>query len=95
MALNSEFKDTALAALPDGTFSFLLFPVERPEFFDAVVLNGDGRVKEIQVKQRNADSNWVWGAFKMPGGVFEEMHRQLGLDYPTATMGAWRSRGGG
>jgi tRNA (mo5U34)-methyltransferase len=73
------FPDTGLAGLPDDMFSFLLFPVERPEFFDAVVLNGNGQVIEIQVKQRNAESNWVWGAFKLPSDVFEDLHR-LWLD---------------
>src|SRR4051812_46933762 len=59
------FPDTALAALPDRELAFLLFPVERPEFFDAVVLDGNGRVQEIQVKQPRPASNWIWGAFKM------------------------------
>ncbi len=71
------FPENGLAELADDILSFLLFPVERPQFFDAVVLNGD-RVREIQVKQRSPDSNWIWGAFKMPGQVFEEL-RQLWL----------------
>jgi len=69
------FPETGLAALPDDVLSFLLFPVERPEFFDAVVLDGDDRVQEIQVKQRDAASNWIWGAFKMPGHVFGALQR--------------------
>ncbi|WP_225677701.1 nucleotidyltransferase family protein [Bradyrhizobium hereditatis] len=71
------FPEDGLAELPDDVLSFLLFPVERPEFFDAVVLDQD-RVREIQVKQPSPDSNWIWGAFKMPGDVFEEL-RQLWL----------------
>src|SRR5215213_7438173 len=35
------FPETALADLPDNVLSFLLFPVDQPEFFDAVVLDGD------------------------------------------------------
>ncbi len=31
------------------------------------VLDDDGRVAEIQVKSPQARSNWIWGAFKMPG----------------------------
>ena len=27
------------------------------------------------MKQRNAASNWIWGAFKMPGLVFEALQR--------------------
>jgi glucose-1-phosphate thymidylyltransferase len=68
------FPKRALAALPLDVLSFLLFPVERPEFFDAVVLD-DESVREIQVKQANAASNWIWGAFKMPGRAFEALQR--------------------
>jgi dTDP-glucose pyrophosphorylase len=69
------FPDAALAELPGDVLSFLLFPVERPEFFDAVVLAQDGHVREIQVKQKGAASNWIWGAFKMPGEVFAALRR--------------------
>src|SRR5918992_862435 len=59
------FPEHGLAELPDDVLSFLLFPVDDPQFFDAVVLDGD-RVTEIQVKRPGADSNWIWGSFKMP-----------------------------
>ena len=58
----------------DDCLSFLLFPVERPELFDAVVTDESGRVREIQVKQREPGSRWVWGAFRMPGAVLRELH---------------------
>lgn len=67
------FPKAALQALPDADLSFLLFPVERPEFFDAVVLDGD-RVREIQVKQPNPASRWIWGAFRMSAAGFRELH---------------------
>lgn len=54
--------------------SFLLFPVPRPELFDAVLLDADGRVREIQVKQLDAATEWVWGAFGMPGRLLHELH---------------------
>jgi glucose-1-phosphate thymidylyltransferase len=66
------FPAAALRALPGADLSFLLFPVEHPEFFDAVVLDGD-RVTEIQVKQRNASSKWIWGAFRMSARGFREL----------------------
>jgi len=69
------FPERALAELPDTDLSFLLFPVENPEFFDAVVLDEKGQVREIQVKRKDASSNWIWGAFKMPGHVLEELSR--------------------
>jgi len=68
------FPDSALRALPDHILSFLLFPVERPDLFDAVVTDGGERVIEIQVKKEEAASNWIWGAFKMPGSVLAELH---------------------
>src|SRR3982074_2986566 len=51
------FPEDALGALPGCRLSFLLFPVEHPEFFDAVVLDGE-EVREIQVKQRMAASGF-------------------------------------
>ena len=68
------FPETGFAALPDDCLSFLLFPVEHPEFFDAVVCDAEGRVSEIQVKQADAASNWIWGGFKMPGHVLHALH---------------------
>jgi glucose-1-phosphate thymidylyltransferase len=67
------FPVDGLTALPDGTLSFLCFPVEKPEFFDAVVSDDEGHVQEIQVKRKGAASNWIWGAFKMPGAVLAEL----------------------
>jgi dTDP-glucose pyrophosphorylase len=67
--------EDAFARLPDDKLAFLTFPVNRPELFDAVVSDDSGRVREIQVKCENADSNWVWGAFRMPGSVLHALHR--------------------
>jgi glucose-1-phosphate thymidylyltransferase len=66
------FPEHALEALPDCHLSFLLFPVEHPEFFDAVVMEGD-QVREIQVKQRHAASHWIWGAFRMSPSGFHDL----------------------
>jgi len=68
------FPKEGFAALPDGGLSFLLFPVEQPQFFDAVVLDDDGRVREIQVKRQDASSHWIWGAFKLSGWVLHALH---------------------
>lgn len=69
------FPDDALKSLDDETLSFLLFPVQHPERFDAVVCDDEGAVLEIQVKQPNAYSYWIWGAFKMPGHTLHALHR--------------------
>ena len=68
------FPENGFAALPDGDLSFLCFPVERPEFFDAVVMDDDDNVLEIQVKKTGATSNWIWGAFKMRGATLAALH---------------------
>jgi glucose-1-phosphate thymidylyltransferase len=67
--------EDALAQLPDDRLAFLTFPVDRPELFDAVVSDSAGRVREIQVKQRDPASHWVWGAFKLSGAILHELHR--------------------
>lgn len=68
------FPTGALRHLPDDRLAFLLFPVERPELFDAVILDGRNRVIEIQVKVPAPTSQWIWGAFKMPGRVLHDLH---------------------
>lgn len=85
--------------LPDGGLSFLLFPVERPEYFDAVVTNADGRVEEIQVKQEGARSHWVWGAFKATGAILRELHNlwtrpERRDEYIGTLVNAWLEGGG-
>lgn len=92
------FPKAALAELPNDRLSFLLFPVERPEFFDAVVLDGDA-VREIQVKRPDAGSHWIWGAFKMPGRVFEELRalwlaRNCKDEYFGTLINAYLAEGG-
>jgi glucose-1-phosphate thymidylyltransferase len=66
------FPSDALGTLPDVSLSFLLFPVDHPEFFDAVVLDGDA-VREVQVKHSRPSSHWVWGAFRMSAKGFREL----------------------
>lgn len=67
------FPEDGFEAISDFDFSFLLFPVTQPELFDAVVTNDDGSVREIQVKQKNASSDWVWGAFKLTGRILGDL----------------------
>lgn len=93
------FPDDGFGRLPDGAFSFLLFPVERPEFFDAVVTDGEGRVREIQVKQPGAESKWIWGAFKLPARTLAELHelweeRGRRDEYIGTLVNAWLAEGG-
>jgi len=93
------FPENGLAALGNDTLEFLLFPVEQPELFDAVVTDDTGRVLEIQVKQPGAASSWIWGAFKMPGHLFHELHalwleRDRRDEYLGTLVNEWLARGG-
>jgi dTDP-glucose pyrophosphorylase len=85
--------------LPDGQFSFLLFPVTRPELFDAVVTDHKGAIQEIQVKTRNPASDWIWGAFKLTGKHFAQLHelwleRGRSDEYLGTLVNAYISQGG-
>ena len=68
------FPEDGFCALRDDRLSFLVFPVDQPEFFDAVVADQEGRVQRIEVKNTIPSSTWVWGAFKMPGYVLHHLH---------------------
>ena len=67
--------EDGLAVLPEDKLAFLTFPVARPEFFDAVATDRDGRVREIQVKIPGPSTRWIWGAFRLPGSVLHALHR--------------------
>lgn len=85
--------------LPDDRLSFLLFPVDDPSAFDAVVTDGEGHVLEVQVKAPDARSQWIWGAFKMPARVLRDLHglwvRREGRDeYIGTLVNAFIAEGG-
>jgi glucose-1-phosphate thymidylyltransferase len=93
------FPEDAMKALPGDTLSFLLFPVQRPELFDAVLLDEEGRVRQIEVKKVSPSSHWVWGAIKMPGLVLEQLYelwleRERADEYIGTLLNAWIARGG-
>jgi len=93
------FPAGALAGLPDDRLSFLLFPVERPEFFDTVLTDEAGRVTEIEVKAARPRTRWVWGAIKLPGAVLHALHAQwIARERQDAYLGtlvnAWLAAGG-
>lgn len=89
----------ALLRLPADRLSFLTFPVEHPELFDAVVTDSSGSVRHIDVKQPNAGSRWIWGAVKMPGYIFHELHDlwcrpERQDEYLGTLVNAWLQDGG-
>ena len=68
------FPENGFASLTPRAFSFLLFPVDQPQLFDAVVTDENGWVQEVQVKQSNASTKWVWGAFRLPVEELADLH---------------------
>lgn len=93
------FPEDGLALLPDDVLSFLLFPVDRPELFDAVVTDVRGCVTRIQVKEKDASTKWIWGAFKMPGYILRELYdlwiqRDRADEYMGTLVNAYLAKGG-
>jgi glucose-1-phosphate thymidylyltransferase len=93
------FPRTALSQLPPDRLAFLLFPVDRPQLFDAVVTDEHGAVQEIQVKRQDAAVRWVWGAFALPGFVLHALHdlwreRDCQDEYLGALVNAYIAAGG-
>ncbi len=91
----------ALEALPDDRFSFLLFPVDRPELFDAVDVADDGQVRRILVKSKDLAGapGWVWGAFKLPGRTLHALHqfwrrRDCSDEFIGSLVNSWLDAGG-
>lgn len=50
--------------------NLVLFPVEDPSAFDAVVCDDQGYVLSVEVKQAEAHSHWIWGAVTATGHSF-------------------------
>ncbi len=85
--------------LPARRFSFLLFQVQRPQLFDAVCCDAQGFVTEIQVKVPDPSSNWVWGAFRMPGRTLAALQdlwleREQTDEYMGTLVNEYIARGG-
>jgi glucose-1-phosphate thymidylyltransferase len=92
------FPYDGFSRLPAQKLSFLLFPVQDPSRFDAVVTDGEA-VREIQVKAARPRSNWVWGAFRMSASTFRELHAlwseaDRGDEYVGTLINAYLARGG-
>ena len=84
--------------LPREKFSLLLFPVTQPERFDAVLLDDQSNVKGVQVKTRQAKTNWIWGGMKLPGSEFRELRalwdrRGKQDEYLGTLINAWIAEG--
>lgn len=93
------FPRDGLARLRDRELEFLLFPVDEPQLFDAVVFDELGRVQRIEVKSPAAHSRWVWGAFQVSGRLLRELFAlwrepQRQDEYWGTLINAYLERGG-
>lgn len=93
------YPENGFAALATDRLSFLLFPVDRPEFFDSVAFTPSGEVERIWVKSPEARSPWIWGAIRMPGAVLHDLHcvwrgRERRDEYLGTLVNAWLADGG-
>lgn len=93
------FPTQGFRLLGEGGLWMLLFPVRRPELFDAVVTDEEGRVREVQVKAPAPATRWVWGAMKTGGRVLRELYDLWGERdcrdvYLGTLINGWLARGG-
>ncbi len=108
-----QAEDSVLIGLPDTIWtpadgfsqlsaevlSFLLFPVDHPEYFDAVLLDEAGAVQAIDVKQKTVRSHWIWGGIRMPGAVLHALYElwcrpDRRDEYLGTLVNAWLAEGG-
>jgi glucose-1-phosphate thymidylyltransferase len=92
------FPEDGYCRLEDG-LSFLLFHVDRPQLFDAVVTDDHGQVLEVQVKSPQPKTRWVWGAFALDGQILRELHdlwleRDREDEYLGTLVNEYLARGG-
>ncbi len=92
--------EDGFARLPVDALAFLLFPVDHPEFFDAVLLDEAGAVLAIDVKQAQVRSHWIWGAIRMPGSVYHALYElwcrpERRDEYLGTLVNAYLAEGGG
>jgi len=64
---------TALEGRSRADVELILFPVDEPEYFDAVVCDDCSFVQRVEVKQPQPGSNWIWGAVTTTGEAFRAM----------------------
>ncbi len=93
------YPENGFSLLPADSLAFLLFPVEHPESFDAVLTDALGYVRRIQVKASAPDTRWVWGALRLPAAVFHRLHQlwrqpDRGDEYLGTLVNAYLAAGG-
>jgi dTDP-glucose pyrophosphorylase len=59
--------------LRNAEVNLVLFPVNEPQHFDAVVCDEFGYVQQVEVKTPQARSHWIWGAVVTSGAGFHTL----------------------
>jgi glucose-1-phosphate thymidylyltransferase len=57
----------------DAEVNLVLFPVEKPSAFDAVICDAQNFVTQVEVKISTPHSRWIWGAITASGQAFHEL----------------------
>ena len=93
------YPENGFTTLAHDGLCFLLFPVERPELFDAVATRTPRAGRTDLGEIRDAGSRWIWGAMRMPGSVLHDLHRlwcsrDRRDEYLGTLVNAWLASGG-
>ena len=59
---------------PAAELRLVLFPVDNPSAFDAVLRDASGRVERVVVKEPDPGSNWIWGAVTASGRAYHDLY---------------------
>lgn len=92
------FPEDAYRQAAPGSVHLITFPVDEPQYFDAVIEDERGQVREIQVKQPGDPQRRVWGAITTPAREFENLYRlwrrrQMQDEYLGHLFNAWLAEG--
>ncbi len=67
------FPENAYRPALEHAVNLVLFPVNEPQYFDAVVCDDSGYVERVEVKRSDAHSHWIWGAVTATGEAFHAL----------------------
>jgi glucose-1-phosphate thymidylyltransferase len=78
--------------------NLVLFPVDRPSVFDAVICDAQSFVEKVEVKVQKPQSNWIWGAISTTGDAFHALKllwesRHRGDEYLGTLLNAYIDAG--
>jgi dTDP-glucose pyrophosphorylase len=66
---------TSLDLYTEADVNLVCFPVNDASAFDSVVSDDNGYVRRVDVKVRDYESPWIWGAVITTGAAFRDLKR--------------------